>query len=139
MTYFIQNNLRSNFKIQFQILKRIQEVESQFKNLFVKSITSFQVHYQKELFLTKTKLRAVKKSKIQMMSGFVVLKAEIPLIAKIYLAIINVMKLYQISVRVIKLNKRLDLAQFHLVKPRKIFANSLDRVNLLLRIQYHTV
>ena len=39
------------------------------------------------------------------MSGFVVLKAEIPLIAKIYLAIINVMKLYQISVRVIKLNK----------------------------------
>ena len=68
------------------------------------------------------------------MNGFVVLKAEILRNAKIYSAIINVMRLYWTNMRVIELKRQLALAQFHLVEVRKIFANSLDRVSQLSRI-----
>ena len=68
------------------------------------------------------------------MNGFVVLKAEILLNAKIYSAIINVIKLYWTNMRVIELKRHLALAQFHLVEARKIFANSLDRVSQLSQI-----
>ena len=64
-----------------------------------------------------------------MINGFVVLKVEILLIAKIYLAIINVKKFYWITLQLIRLNKRLDLAQFHLGEARKIFVNLPDRVS----------
>jgi len=64
-----------------------------------------------------------------MINGFVVLKVEILLIAKIYLAIINVKKFYWITLQIIRLNKRLGLAQFHLVEARKIFVNLPDRAS----------